>query len=178
VGTSPLAVVRLQVTFERNSAQASGGAVYLVAQQGTVTLEGDNTFKANSADGFGGGISTILSSVVVTGRLCGTSNTAGSQGGFVFADFGSSLVFVEGSEVNFGLNEPDAVTLTGGGRAQCGTGSTTWGNASSGLGELRFNITGPACACNDQFVNSAAAFQTCDSCGVGWDPDKCGCLVS
>jgi hypothetical protein len=90
----------LQVTFERNSAQASGGAIVVLGTKGTVTLEGDNTFRANSAIGLGGGIVTVAGSVVVTGRLCGTSNTAGLHGGFAWVDSGSSLVFVEGSEVN------------------------------------------------------------------------------
>jgi hypothetical protein len=166
-------VVRLQVTFERNSA-LSGGAIYVIAVQGTVALEGDNIFRANSAaTGFGGGIWTVLNSVVVTGRLCGTSNTAKQQGGFAWVDR-SSLVFGEGSEVNLGLNEPDTVALLRGSTVQCGTSSTTWGDAT--IEHFSFDITGPACACNDQFVNNSATFQTCDSCDVGWDANRCACV--
>jgi hypothetical protein len=101
----PSAVVHLQVTFEGNKG-LFGGAMSLEGglAGATVTLEGDNTIRANSVDskiGFAGGMYVGGGAgieVIVTGRLCGNANTA-ALGGFAVVSFGGSLVFAEGSEV-------------------------------------------------------------------------------
>lgn len=156
-----------------------------------VVFEGDNTATGNKAiAGFGGFLYAFSGSkVTINGRFCASLNSVGPRGGggggFAFIESKSSLLFSEGSQVNLGLNTPDAVAtftdrLGESGSVKCGTdNSEQWARDAAVDSVTGFNITGPACACNQQFIEATTTKQTCDLCASGWpsqDTEGCACV--
>jgi len=147
----------------------------------SVTLEGHNKISGNSASVAAGGIAiSERSTVIINGGLCATSNTAAEVGGFAVLDAArNTLLFSKDSVVHFGDNTPDTVAVAGPGTSsvQCGANSPSWGTGAGSTSVVSFNITGAACACNEIFVSSTEANQTCDGCnGIPWSPSRCACV--
>ena len=101
------------ITATGNSAGAAGGALYIFAIKGNVTMSGTNTIKGNTAATTGGGIHVAHDDWGQAAKLDlqadVTENTAGTDGGGIYvravkttfeAGFGAWLLYTAVSAEN------------------------------------------------------------------------------
>lgn len=154
----------------------NGGGVFIEGGNTLIWL-GSNVLRGNSASNSGAAVFIGAgSSMVVSGQLCVQDNTDGDPlSGSLYVDANNGndpdgqLLFTTSSQANLANNSPVGIYITSrGGKARCGDSSSPAWKAGG------YTITGPACACNNAFVDGSSS--TCGSCGpLGWSSPSCAC---
>lgn len=143
--------------------QQIGGALYIGGNP-----QGSRPFERQAEE----------SRVIFNGPLCAQRNHALNGGAFASVLGNATLQFNDPSTANLDNNTVNDILLlpalqrveTLNPRVVCGADSgSTWA-----IGAYR--ISGPVCACNEQFVSGNGT--DCSTCELGFDSERCRCRVS